>query len=176
MEQNMALSLYVLFRGEVYESTKLHRESLQNYLAFAATLLGATIAGSLVVRGIGWMGMIVLVGPVINVVVCMLAIRTCDRFYLGALERITILAKLESLLGILDYKPASVDHSKTPAFFRDRYLLPERWIWGEKYATADEFIKQKLNAGVNRLAKQTFGLLIAVNVLLGLALMLVALL
>ena len=175
MEKDSALEIYKLFRGERYQSLENHRETLQNYLAFAVAVLGATIVGVLQIRDIGCIGAVILVGPILNVSVCTLAIRMCDRFYLGFLERIGITAKLESVLGLRDPVDLTGEgQDKAHVFPEDRYLLPERWIKGTQYATTEEFIQQHLNAGVNRPAKQTFQLLIVVNVLLGVAIVLAA--
>ena len=158
--------MYKLFRVEMIEIFKLHRESLQNYLAFVAVILGATIAGTLQISSIGWIGVIVILGPILNVFVCLLAIRMCNRFYLGILERITISAKLESILGIEEYKLTEVNQGNKTSFFKDIYILPERWMRGRQCDTAEEFIQQRLNAGVNRLAKLIFLSMIVVNILL----------
>jgi hypothetical protein len=176
MEEDSAFEIYKLFRGEFFQAIENHRETLQNYLAFAAAVLGATIVGFLQIRDIGYIGAIILTGPILNVSLCTLAIRICDRFYLAFLERVAIIAKLDSALGFLDPVDLTDEgQDKAHVFPEDRYLLPERWIKaGQQYATAEEFIQQHLNAGVNRLARQTFQLLIVVNILLGVAIVLVA--
>ena len=176
MEENSAFEMYKLFRREQHENFEHHRETLQNYLAFVVAVLGATIVGILELRGPGGIGVVVLAGPILNVFVCRLAIRMCDRFYLAALERIAISAKLESALGLRDPIDLTSEGGHADVLFRDKYLLPERWIEGTQYATSEEFIQQHLNAGVNRLARQTFHLVIVVNVILGVAVVVATLL
>jgi hypothetical protein len=98
MEKEIFYRMYELFRNERYKSFELHRNTLQNYLAFSVTILGATIVGVLKISNVGWIGIAIVLGPILNVLVCTLAIRMCNRFYLGALEKIVIITKLESLL------------------------------------------------------------------------------
>ncbi len=83
------------------------------------------------------------------------------------MERVTIIAKLESILGIRDYKQAITDKDNVVAFPEDKYLLPRRWMDDQQSCTAEEFIKKQMNAdGVHRWAKRTFYLMIVVNSLL----------
>jgi len=167
MEKEIAYSLYELFRNERYKSFELHRNTIQNYLAFSVTILGATIVGVLEIRNVGWIGVAVVLGPILNVLVCTLAIWTCDRFYLGALEKISIIVKLELLLGLQEQvELTNLDQKGATVFPGDKYFLPERWVKGTQHKTSAEFIEENMNAGVNRLAKRTFQILIAVNLLL----------
>ena len=102
-----------------------------------------------------------------------MAIRICDRFYRGFLERIGIAAKLESVLGLRDPVDRTGEgQDKAHVFPEDRYLLPERWIKAGQYATTEKFIQEKMGAGVNRPARLTFYSLILVNVFLGVAIVL----
>lgn len=178
MDKDTALELYKVFRSERNGNFVLHQDALEHYLTFTVAILGATIAGALGIRGMGWTGTVVLLGPILNVVVCLLAVRMCDRYYLGALEKIAILAKLESVLGLRDRLDlTSGSREDAGMFTEDRYFLPERWIKGTRHATTtEEFVRQHLNVGVNRIAKQTFHFLILVNVLLGAVIVIVALL
>ena len=52
------------------ESYRLHKDTLQNYLAFSATIIGATIAAALKafdgVNDFEWFRIIILIGPIVN--------------------------------------------------------------------------------------------------------------
>ena len=162
--------MYKMFRGEMYGEINLHRETLQNYLAFSVAVLGATIGGYLQLGQASWAGAIILfAGSILNMFVCRIAIRMCDRFYLGLLERITIIAKLEPLLGLTDSRTKKTKQSEVISLAEDKYLLPRSWILGSKLTTTEEFIKKYQNSGVNYLAKSTFRILIVLNILLGIA-------
>jgi len=81
MDKTMALDLYKIYRGELYDSTRLHRETLQNYLAFAITVIGVTVAAITQIANIGLIGIFISAIPLMNSFVCLLAIKMCDRFY-----------------------------------------------------------------------------------------------
>jgi|YNPNPStandDraft_1061719.scaffolds.fasta_scaffold59469_2 hypothetical protein len=172
MDKALAYNLYELFRKEMGECFRIHQESLQHYLAFASAILGATILGILQIQGWGWAGLVILSGPILNSFICVLGIRMCNRFYLGALERIALTAKLEQVLGLQE-PILTPDRSDNIAFPGDGHFLPERWLAGRKYSTTTEFVKRNMKSGVNRLATWTFRALIAVNILLGVAIIVV---
>ncbi len=99
----------------------------------------------------------------------MIAIRMCDRFYLGVLERVATVAKLEQSLGLFDSRTKKTSVNKVVSLSKDKYLLPQRWLLGTDFSTTEEFIKKYQNAGVNHLAKTTFRILIGLDILLVIA-------
>lgn len=167
IEENV-YNMYELFRGEWVKLFELHRGAFQDYLTFVVAVMGATIAGLIQVGNNNWLGIVLVLGPVLNVILCVLAIRMCNRFYLGALEKVIVMSKLESMLGIqgqIDSNDAS--RGQAIVFPKDRHFFPERWIKGSQYDTSEEFINRHLNTGVNHLVKRTFQLLIGINIILG---------
>jgi hypothetical protein len=169
MDKDDILELYKLFRNELHISIDLHRKHLQHYLTFITAVLGATIAGFYQV-GLGWLTMILVIGPVINIFMCMLAIRMCDRFYEGMLEDITITAKLEDLIGLLNPRG-----NNETVFPNDRFIVPERWLKGREFATSAEFVEKNMDRGVNEIAKRIFYVLILVNAILGITFVILSL-
>ena len=161
MESDDILELYKLFRNHLHVSIDLHRQHLQHYLTFITAILGATLVGFFQVS-LGWLSMIFVIGPVINIFTCVLAIKMCDRFYEGMLESITITAKLEDLIGLS--KPRN---NKETVFPKDKYILPERWLKGRNFATSAEFVEKNMDRGVNDIARITFYMLLVVNILFG---------
>lgn len=175
MEKETAYDMYKLFRNEMYESVKLHQQSLQNYLALSSAILGVTIAGVLQVKGDKWVGLVIILAPVLNIFVCKLAMQMCDRFYLGALERIPVISKLEVSLGLwgrVDLEES--DQQRRVLFPKDASLVPERWVRDSHYETSGEFTQKAMNAGTNKFARQTFQTLIGINCLLGIAVIFIA--
>lgn len=170
MEKETVYDMYKLFRGEMYESFKLHQQSLQNYLALSSAILGVTIAGVLQVKGNKWVGLVIILAPVLNIFVCKLAIQMCDRFYLGALERIPVISKLEVSLGLWDRVDLeNSDQERKILFPKDSSLVPKRWVKDMQHETSGEFTRKSMNVGTNKLARQTFQTLIGINCLLGVA-------
>jgi hypothetical protein len=172
MYKTLALELYKLFRGEMLECFALHRTALQNYLAFAAAIGAASIAGLIQSHDSGLVAGVVVCGPLLNICICIIGVRTCNRFYLGALERIAIVTKLEHILQF-DLRRTRTDQeqgSEGPPLPGDDYILPVRWrkVVAE-CTTTDEFVHASMPSGVNLLARRTFEFVIAMNVALAVA-------
>lgn len=168
MNSEMLFELYRLFRGELIESYKLHRTTMQHYFAFVIAILGATVAGFFQISRNNWGQTILLCGPILNIFVCLIAMKMCDRSYRGALERTTIILKLENMLQFNRMSHLSTDQTDLQTIFqKDKILLPERWVKSaESYSTSEAFVEGTLNSGVNLLAKRTFQLVIIINILL----------
>lgn len=169
MDSDDILELYKLFRNDLHKSIDLHRQHLQHYLTFITAILGATLVGFFQVS-LGWLSMIFVIGPVINIFICMLAIRMCDRFYEGMLEDITITAKLEDLIGLS--KPRD---NKETVYPKDKYILPERWLKGRNFTTSAEFVEKNMDRGVNHIARNTFYMLLGVNTFFGIMIVILVL-
>jgi len=161
MDDDHILEFYKLFRNHLHMSIDLHRQHLQHYLTFITAILGATLVGFFKVS-LGWLSLIFVIGPIINIFICVLAIRMCDRFYEGMLESITITAKLEDLIGLS--KPRD---NKETVYPKDNYILPERWLKGRDFATSAEFVEKNMDRGVNNIARKIFIMLSAINTFLG---------
>ena len=168
MAPDALFEFYKLYRGEMIEAFKLHRESLEHYLAFAVAVFAASIAGVTQLRDIGWLRSVVLAGPILDVMICLLGIRKCDRYYLGILERITILAKLETMLDINKvWNPGELKPGQSTLFPEDKFFLPARWIENTlRYSNSEAFRDSHMKSGVNSLARWTFRVAIGLNVIL----------
>lgn len=168
MKPDTLFELYRMYRGEMIEAFRLHRESLEHYLAFAVAVFAASIVGVTQLRDYGWLRSVVLAGPVLDVMICLLGIRMCDRYYLGVLERISILAKLETVLDVNKvWAPGEVGPDQRALFPEDKFLLPERWIEDALHYTKSEaFRDSHMRSGVNSLARWTFRVAIGLNAIL----------
>ena len=89
--------------------------------------------------------------------------------YTGILDRIALVAKLESRMRLSDplaWKTAT-DLAGSVLFPGDVTLVPRRWIEGmAEFATSADFVARGMKLGVNLLAKRTFLLVIVINLLL----------
>lgn len=160
MANNDILELYKIFRNELHISIDLHRQHLQHYLTFITAVFGVSIAG-FYQFDLGWLSMILVIGPLINIFICVLAIRMCNRFYEGMLEDITITAKLEELIGLLNPRD-----NKETVFPKDKHILPERWLKGRDFATSAEFVEKNMDGGVNAITRKIFYILLVINAFL----------
>jgi hypothetical protein len=97
----------------------------------------------------------------LNILLCVTAIRVCDRFYRRFLEHITILAKLEALIGLAT--PLQEMRKALP-FPTDKFIVPERWIQSRaRVSSSAEFIQTNMQEGSNRVVRWTFLFLAGAN-------------
>lgn len=171
MDDTRTFDLYKMFRNEMYAHLNLHREALHRYFAFSAGILAASIAGAIQLQGKGLFSIVVLIGPLLNIPLCIFSIRMCDRLYLSVLDRVAIIAKLEAQLKLHEPRSrpaAGAEVSIETVMPRDQYILPARWVEVSAQSTED-FVKRFLHKGINQIAHWTFRSLIGANVLVCLA-------
>jgi hypothetical protein len=182
MEKDIAIELYKIFKGESTESFRFHQQVLQRYVAFTVAILGASIAGFYKMQGYGPLGCVLLIGPLINIGVCVLGRATCKSFYEAALKDISIIRKIEYILGIEDYPTIKRENVEKP-FKDDKYLFPVDRVRQKKindeytknYDTTEDFTDAKIDSGVNRHARWTFIFIGSINVVLAMAIIIMAL-
>jgi hypothetical protein len=163
MDKQLATELYALYRAEMFENFRLHQATLQHYLTFVVAIVGATVATTVPLEEAPWLGLVVVSVPVFNSFICLIAIRLCDRYYVGMLERISIVSKLEAILGL----SSPLGPTERPPFPGDRHLLPARWLeLNERFRTSGDFVTTYRASGVNLLARRSFQALILINCLL----------
>ena len=169
MDNQRAFELYTLFRQENTTWLSSHREHSQQFLTLIAAILGVSIAAvvqlstipNLIINN-AWMLGLVSVGPFINVLLCINAIRMCDRAYQAYLECISIQAKLERKIGLIGKRSTSAKDTILE-FPDDNNIVPERWIRTRDFRTSKEFVERYMNRGANLLVRITFGILALTN-------------
>ncbi len=117
-----------------------------------------------------WVVFLVLALGVVNIVLCYVAEKVCDRAYQRFLEEVTIGTKLEAILGFHNDRPQST----STVFAGDKSILPDRWIesWrkpdqrlkSKEIATANDFVDLSMNQGVNRYSRILFRVFLSANV------------
>lgn len=163
MKIEYAIDLYSTYKTKLVASINLHRQHAQHYLAFIAAILVATIAGTIKINELGGYAILLVAGPILNILLCILAVKMCDRFYEGFLEDVTVTAKLEHEIGLSTESNIKDGH----VFPQDSIFVPERWLTDMKpYASSTDFINTKMKSGSNRINRITFLLLGITNVLL----------
>ena len=164
MDENQTLELYKIVKGDHVSWLNLHREHAEHYLTFIAAVFAVTLGGVYQFKDNPWLSLAIVIGPVVNVLLCANAAQICDRFYQQFLEAITIEAKLEALLGFTNPRPSVPSKSPMP-FSQDQYILPERWLKSRQpYATAAEFVEANMDSGANRLVRRVFRVLLVANI------------
>ncbi len=169
MDNQKEFGLYTLFRQENATWLSSHREHSQQFLTLIAAILGVSIAAVVqlsttpnLVSNNTWMLGLISVGPFINVLLCINAVKMCDRAYQAYLECISIQAKLERKIGLLGKRSTSAK-DKVLEFPDDRNIIPERWIQTRDFRTSKEFVEKYMNKGSNLLVRITFGILALTN-------------
>ncbi len=152
MNETSALELFKLYNTAKTEAFKLHRATLQQNLAFSVALIGAVVAAIINIPSPGLPLLALIFVPILNVSICVLAIRMCNRYYLGALEKIAILMKLEPLVGLRDSRSTASEEGEGVALPQDEYFVPNRWIDAEidrRFPTTESFTDFHMSSGVN---------------------------
>jgi hypothetical protein len=164
MDKKTALELYTLFRQENSLWLGSHREHSQQYFTLVIAILGASIAAiSKFVDLHPFLMVIVIIGPLINLQLCKIAITMCDRSYQVYLECISIQSKLEPIIGLTETREISSGEQPIPQFPKDEHILPARWLKSRHFASAEVFVKQGMDLGTNKIIRQTFTVLAFTN-------------
>ena len=169
MDHQRAFELYRLFRQENATWLSSHREHSQQFLTLVSAILGVSIAAlvqlstmpNLISDNIWMLGLISL-GPFVNVLLCINAIRMCDRAYQAYLECISIQAKLERKIGLIGKRSTSAKDGVLE-FPDDKNFIPDRWIQTRDFRTSKEFVGRYMNKGANLSVRITFGILALTN-------------
>lgn len=137
----------------------LHFKYANWYSAFFIALLAAYVVGlSQYYKSFG--SVLFLTLPLLVIVLAQLGKKAMDRFYQTFLETVTVLAKLEKLLGFDGaILPKSCAKSATVLWPKDKQLIPLRYVqsrYDTKIESSEEFIERYLNLGANKTVHATF--------------------
>jgi hypothetical protein len=175
MDKNEAFEFYKLLASQQISWLNLHREYAQHHLTFIAAVFAVTLGAIYQFKDNPWLSLVVAIGPAINILLCANASRVCDRFYRRFLEGITIQTKLEALVDFTSPRSdIGISSESSIPFPEDQYILPERWHESRQYARAAQFVEAKMDGGANRLIRRIFRLLLAANIGLTVAIIIVS--
>jgi hypothetical protein len=155
------VELYRAQLGEQANAINLHKDYSHQYFTLVAAIVGVCAAAVHQFGAEPWLVLVVGIGPMLNILLCVTAIRMCDRFYRRFLEHITVLAKLEALIGLA--APLQETDRALP-FPDDKFIIPERWIQSRaRTESSAEFIQINMKEGSNRVVRWTFLFLAVAN-------------
>ena len=171
MDKEIAFDFYKQVKEQEISWLNLHYQYSQQYLKLIAAILAISIGAIYQFKNEPLIIFTVITGPSLNVLLCITAIKMCNRFYQRFLEGVSIQAKIEPLLGLNNsrYKNKQdnyIENNKKSPFPDDIYYLPERWIESRKHNTSLEFIKENMKSGANKYVQLSFILLLFVNIVL----------
>ena len=160
MDKKTAMELYAIFRRENSIWLGNHREHSQQYFTLIIAILGASIAVfSQFIISNPFLTLIVIIGPLINILLCRVAVTMCNRSYQLYLENVSILSKLEPIIGLIDSRIQQKEKQTLSQFPKDKSFLPERWLQSRQFDTAKAFVEQGMNVGANKITRRTFAIL-----------------
>lgn len=171
LEEEHFLELWKQYYVNEVAYLDLHFKYANWYSAFFIALFAAYIVG-LSQYYTSLASIFFLALPILVIVLAQLARKAMDRFYQRFLEAVTMLAKLEKLLG-LDGPIQAKSNVKSlmDLWPEDKRFIPERH-YRSRYAeekSSREFVKKGMKLGANRIVRNTFLVfqIIAVLLLLG---------
>jgi hypothetical protein len=174
MEREDAIELYKVLKRQNATALSTYHSHIQHYRVLIAAIIGASFATVVAILKLfpqhqkltGWLMLSTLVFPVTNVLLCCLAIKQCDHPYRIFLETITVQAKLEPIIGLIERPLEGIAEDAPFPFPKDDNFIPERWLEPGKSTTAKEFVDKHIRKGTNKLAHRLFIILAAANLVL----------
>jgi len=177
MHEEKWFNLYLAIRSEHVEFLKQHAEHFSHYLTLVMAVLTVTGAGVFQLYQSGVcplvVGAVASIGFPINILLCIVASRVCNRYYEAFLEAVTVMAKLEAFLD-LEVLPSWNTVGAPVNFPGDADLFPARYRRDRALHKSEaSFVKAARRKGVNRLVIVTMCLLAFANLALWAGAMLV---
>jgi len=161
MNPEYALALYRHHSDRQARWLELHQKHCTQFLTLIAAVLAASLAAAHYFPGQTLVLAAVCLGPAVNIVLSLTAIKLCDRCYLAFLEDVTISAKLEREFG-LGQRPAG----NREYWSKDELFIPGRWHTDRKqHRTSEDFVRANQKRGANSYVQMTFWILLIANAL-----------
>lgn len=163
------LKLYELVEGR----EKSFREELYRFVNFYSAVcyavLGLTLSGVFTLYAQkGRVSLLLLFGPVLSTMICVLGVRVASRTYRKIIEEISYKAKLEHLLGLDGALPVTECLGVTPVWSGDQSLLSTRYAKRRlEESNSVDFIAKSSKRGLFLDIRMYFGLIGAFSVILG---------
>ncbi len=159
LEEKHLIELWKQCSVEEVAYLDLHFKYANWYSAFFIALLAACVVGlSQYYRSFG--SVLFLTLPLLVIVLAQLGKKAMDRFYQTFLETVTVLAKLEKLLGLDGaVGTKSCAKSATVLWPEDKQLIPFRYFrsrYDPNVVSSEEFIRRYLKLGANKTVHDTF--------------------
>ena len=166
MEKEIAFDFYKQIKDQEISWLNLHRQYSQQYLTLISAILAISIGAIYQFKNEPFIILVVIIGPLLNIIFCITAIEMCNRFYNRFLEGISIQAKIEPLLSIYNLRDKNKGDDDNFPFPDDIYYLPARWVESRIEDNSLDFIEKNMKSGANQYVQFSFWLLLFVNIVL----------
>jgi len=141
----------------------------RNYYTVVLLALLASYSGILLQFYESRVLIITTVMPVSMIVLSYFGTKSIDRYYLSFLETVTVIAKIENLLGIDKSVSSKLGKPLVSPFPCDETFMIKRHVtsrFGQEFDTSDKFIEHMMRKGDNKWAHLTFSFFILVGIIL----------
>lgn len=166
MDKKEAFDFYKLIRGEEIPWLNLHRQYSQQYLTLISAIFAVSLGALYHFKEDPLLVLAVILGPFLNVLMCVIAIKMCNRFYQRFLEGVTIQVKIEPLLGLSNQREKKAEDDTVWPFPNDKYYLPERLLKSRNQRSSLDFVNDHMKSGSNKHVQLSFRLLLVANIAL----------
>ena len=166
MDKKEAFDFYTLIRGQEIAWLNLHRQYSQQYLTLISAIFAISLGAFYQFKNYPLLVIAIILGPLLNILLCITAIKMCNRFYQRFLEGVTIQAKIEPLLGLDNQRGKNQKDPVIHPFPNDRYYLPDRWLKSQKQKSSLDFVNEHMKSGSNKYVQLSFRILLVANIVL----------
>lgn len=164
MKESDILQLYISFKNDSTLWLGLHHKHFSQFVALVLAIMTATLAVTYKFLGNTPVLYSITVGPIINVVLSIVGIKICDRFYQRFLEHEAISNRFFSLYRSIVESGGS--ESTGPTLPSGSELFPSRYIDAQgNTESIDTFVKCRKGKGSNLWIHICFGILACLNVI-----------
>jgi hypothetical protein len=164
MDKKEAFDFYKLIRGEEISWLNLHRQYSQQYLTLISAIFAVSLGALYQFKNEPLLVVAVILGPLLNILLGITAIKMCNRFYQRFLEGVTIQAKIEPLLGLDTQREENQEDDTRYPFPDDKHYLPNRWLESRKQNSSLDFVNDHMKSGSNKYVQLSFKLLLVANI------------
>ena len=164
IEAEKFLKIYELIINEEHHYLKEHQTRISFYSGMITAFIAGIIAG--IFQASEWFHFaILLVGPISIFSISKIAIDGAFRSYQRFLESITIRAKIEQELGLVN--PRSSKRETLDSYWQSEPIIPIRHIKSrEKFESSESFIENRKTKGYHLWTKRLFYIFQGVSILM----------
>lgn len=161
MDKKDALELYKSLRTQETNWLTLHRNDSQRYLTIIVAIFAVAVGAAYQLKDHHNLMIAVVVGPILNTLLCLTAIMVCKESYRRYLEEVTIEIKLESIIGLNSER--AMPEGQFNHFPIDKHYIPNSWLEGRAHQSATDFVRVHMADKSSRYVSISFLLLFVAN-------------
>jgi uncharacterized membrane protein len=156
VEEDKLIEVYKLVVDEIHKYHDLHQKRVAFFAGLVATLIAATIGGIFQAKE-SHHYLLILFGPIVILMVCLVALHSINGIYRLLLETITVRGKIEQVLRLTDVPPKNM-MPNCSLFWENEPFVPSRHLEDKlKHQTSsNEWLEVFLHQGYRRWTNMFF--------------------